>query len=427
MNRLFISILAAAALLAGCTVAEKPISQEISVQPEPPAVLEKDYINASILLQITDILNKRYVDGSKTGNDKLFEAAMQGMVSSLDPYSGYEPPKSFSQQNNRRNGELSGIGVVIAKPHRQYLHVVNVFPDSPADKAKIKPGDTIVAIDGKDLKSLNLYQCQMLLQGQNGTKVTLRVHSAGKVSAIELRRKKVIMPSIQTVMVINKNTGYVKITSFTLHSAKEFRKALVKLKTQNITGLVIDLRNNTGGHVQTTTQMLSLLLPPGKVLMTAHGRDPQKKQIIRSSKLPGAPCDTKLPVVLLVNNFTASSAEIFASALQDHKRAELVGTRTFGKGTLLHVVRLANGGALRYASGRYITPSGKFIEGKGLQPDHTVIIPLQQLHRLTLQQRRFPGVITPKIKNAVKDTQLEKALKLLEPEKKSIPDGSPKN
>jgi carboxyl-terminal processing protease len=173
--------------------------------------------------------------------------------------------------------------------------------------------------------------------------------------------------------------------------------------------------------------MLSQLIAPGKVLMTAHGRNRQKKQVIRSSKRPGVSCDTRLPIVLLVNNFTASSAEIFASALQDNKRAVLVGTRTFGKGTLLHVVRLANGGALRYASGRYITPSGKFIEGKGLQPDHKVVIPLQQQHRLTLQQRKFPGVVAPEIKDAVRDTQLEKALQILEQEKKSSTDESPAN
>ena len=132
-----------------------------------------------------------------------------------------------------------------------------------------------------------------------------------------------------------------------------------------------------------------------------------------SKKIANLTAETKLPVVILVNFFTASSAEIFSSALRDNKRAQLVGTRTFGKGTLLHVIRLANGGALRYSSGRYITPSGKFIEGKGLLPDHKVLIPADQLFRLTAQQKKYPGVIKPAIKNAVKDTQLEKAVNLL--------------
>jgi len=140
-------------------------------------------------------------------------------------------------------------------------------------------------------------------------------------------------------------------------------------------------------------------------------------------KLKDVRPDTKTPVILLVNSFTASSAEIFTGALRDNGRARTVGTRTFGKGTLLNVVRLANGGALRFASGRYRTPSGKVIEGKGILPDHAVVIPLLELHRLTLQMRRFPGEVRPKQKDAVIDTQLEKAIDLLSAVKAASADG----
>ena len=160
---------------------------------------------------------------------------------------------------------------------------------------------------------------------------------------------------------------------------------------------------------------LPQLLAPGTVLFTATQRDAEKVEIIRSLKLKNLPADTETPVVLLVNSFTASSGEIFTGALVDNKRAKTVGMRTFGKGTLLSVVRLANGGALRFASGRYRTPSGKVIEGRGIQPDHVVVTPLQTLHKLTLQMRRYPGEVRPNAKDAVADIQLEKALSLLVP------------
>jgi carboxyl-terminal processing protease len=410
MKFLFISLVSAVVFLTGCSTPEKAISTQ---EKRPLPSLDRDYADVSVMVQMMDILRNHYVDADKVSSGKMFEAALHGIASNLDPYSGYEPPRTHKESSNRRNGELSGIGVIIAKPAKNNLLVVNVIPDSPADKAKIKPGDAVVAIDGKNLKQLNLYQCQKLLQGSSGTKVSLTLFSSGKTVKKTLIRRKVIMPSVKNALVINKDIGYIKISSFTLHSAGEFKKALAKLKQKNIRSLIIDLRNNTGGHVQSTVDTISQLLAPGKVIMTAHGRNPEKKQIVRSKKIANLTAETKLPVVILVNFFTASSAEIFSSALRDNKRAQLVGTRTFGKGTLLHVIRLANGGALRYSSGRYITPSGKFIEGKGLQPDHKVLIPADQLFRLTAQQRKYPGVIKPAIKNAVKDTQLEKAVNLL--------------
>jgi carboxyl-terminal processing protease len=410
MKFLFISLVSAVVFLTGCSTPEKAISSQ---EKRPLPSLDRDYADVSVMVQMMDILRNHYVDADKVSSGKMFEAALHGIASNLDPYSGYEPPRTHKESSNRRNGELSGIGVIIAKPAKNNLLVVNVIPDSPADKAKIKPGDAVVAIDGKNLKQLNLYQCQKLLQGSSGTKVSLTLLSSGKTVKKTLIRRKVIMPSVKNALVINKDIGYIKISSFTLHSAGEFKKALAKLKQKNIRSLIIDLRNNTGGHVQSTVDTISQLLAPGKVIMTAHGRNPEKKQIVRSKKIANLTAETKLPVVILVNFFTASSAEIFSSALRDNKRAQLVGTRTFGKGTLLHVIRLANGGALRYSSGRYITPSGKFIEGKGLQPDHKVLIPADQLFRLTAQQRKYPGVIKPAIKNAVKDTQLEKAVNLL--------------
>jgi len=409
----------AAVIFAGCTTADVP--------PQPDEAAEKDYLNAAVLVQAMDILNRKYVDPEKTGNAKLFDAALHGMVSNLDPYSDYEPPQAFDRNQTRRTGELCGIGVVIVKPDKNYLHVVNVFPGSPAEKAGLRPGDTIISIGETDLRRLNLFQCQKLLSGPSGSKLTLSWNSAGKIRKQTLTRQQVITPTVSAAKLAAPGIGYIRIDSFTPHTPEEFLRAKKKLDKEGANALVIDLRNNTGGLVRAAVLTLSQLLDPGKVLFTATQRDAEKQETIRSMKLKDVRPDTKTPVILLVNSFTASSAEIFTGALRDNGRAQTVGTRTFGKGTLLNVVRLANGGALRFASGRYRTPSGKVIEGKGILPDHAVVIPLRELHRLTLQMRRFPGEVRPKQKGAVTDTQLEKAIDLLSAAKAASADGPKKD
>ena len=409
MNKTAFLFAALLIFAAGCISGSTGDVQKKQTQAD----LEKDYLSAAVLVQCMEILEKQYVDGDRIPRKQLFENAIRGMVSSLDPYSGYEPPRTYTEQQKKRLGELCGIGVVIAKPPQNYLHVVDVIPDSPADKAGIRPGSAILAIDGKDLKKFNLYQCQKLLQGTNGSRVILTLLAGKKISKTALIRRKVITPSVAASKLIEGHIGYIRLISFTPHTPNEFRKALAKLKKQKADAFIIDLRGNTGGQVRAAVLTLSQLLEPGKVLMKAYQRT-RKEEIVRSVKLRNIQPDTKSPVALIVNNFTASSAEIFSGALKDNNRAEIVGARTFGKGTLLHVVRLADGGALRFASGRYLTPSGAVIEGKGLEPDHKVLLPLLQTHRLTMQMRRFPGEVKPAVKNAVKDTQLEFAIQTLE-------------
>ena len=155
------------------------------------------------------------------------------------------------------------------------------------------------------------------------------------------------------------------------------------------------------------------LLDPGKVILTAHRRDHSKTETLYSKKYKLIQPDTRTPLILLVNNLTASSAEIFSGALKDHARAELAGTRTFGKGTLLHVVKLLNGGALRIATGRYRTPSGKVIEGTGIEPDHRITLPALTVQQLINQSRKYPGIVKPAEKNTIEDTQLKFALERL--------------
>ncbi len=409
MNRFchFIRSAAVVLMLSGCVSTPEP---EL---PERSAADEKDYINASVMVQVMNILNRHYIDEKKVTADQLFEAALKGMVSSLDPYSGYEPPKDFRQLDSKRTGELTGIGINIIKPPSKYLYVLDVIPGSPAAAAKIMPGDNIKSINGKDLRKLNLFQCQQLLQGPAGSRVTVDTVSGGKIIRKTLIRKKVINPSVNAVKVINSHIGYIRIASFTPHTPLEFMKAVKKLKKEEIDGLIIDLRNNTGGHVKAATETLSQLLAPGTVLFTASRRNSKKTETLRSRKYRNVTADTQTPVVLLVNNFTASSAELFSGAMRDHKRAQTVGSRTFGKGTLLNVIRLANGGALRFSSGKYKTPAGTEIEGKGLMPEHRIQLSLKEMQQLAMQGRRFPGVIKPEIKNALTDRQLEKAVELL--------------
>ena len=217
--------LAAVSVLSGCA-SQPPLPKANSPQPD----LDREYINASVLVQAMAILNQNYVDKDKVESEKLFAAALSGVASNLDPYSGYEPPSAFPNNQSSRNGELSGIGIVIAKPDRQYLHIVNVIPSSPADNAKFLPGDIILSVNGQDLKKLNLYQCQKLLQGPRNSKVVIKRLSAGKIIQTTLSRRKIVTPSVGNVKVLDNNTGYIQISKFTLHTADEFQKAIHRLR-----------------------------------------------------------------------------------------------------------------------------------------------------------------------------------------------------
>lgn len=375
-----------------------------------------DYKRALLLVQTMKMLQKSYVDGSKVSSEALFNHAMRGMVSALDPYSNYELPREHQQQQIQRTGRVVGIGAAAVKPAGRPITLIRVLPGTPAEKGGLRPGDQIIAIDGENILKLNLAGALEKLRGRAGTQVKLQIRRGNSEFSRTLTRKVVENASVVpgSVKLISGKIGYFKLTNFTTGSAKEVKKALQELKKQNAEAIIMDLRYNPGGLVDTAVNIASLLLPPDKVIFRARARDKKQEQTVKTVK--GLTVDDSTPLIVLTNAFSASCSEILTGALQDHKRARVLGVRTFGKGTILQMVKLPGGGAVTFASSHYVTPGGRVIEKKGIMPDFEVRISSADTFRLATQTLRYPGALQAPHKGTLPDIQLQKAVALLQRE-----------
>lgn len=374
---------------------------------------EELYQQALLLVRTMKMLRQNYVDEKRVSYEELFRHAMRGMVSALDPYSDYEPPKRFREEQIKRQGATEGIGAMAVKPDGKPVTVIRVLPNGPAEKAGIRAGDQIVEIDGQKVSPLNLSRALELLRGPAGSTVTLSIRRNMQTLTRKVVRARVTTPSVPpaSVRLVTGKVGYLKLLSFTAGSPAEVADALKKLRELGAESVILDLRYNPGGLVESAKGVAACFLPRGTVLYRARSRGKQEEQIV---KTPAAPfSDLKMPMIVLVNAFSASCSEILTGALQDHKRAKVLGVRTFGKGTILHVVPLPGGGAVRYASAHYVTPGGRVIEKKGIIPDHEVRIPAFEALRLSSQTLRYPGEIKPAPRGTLRDLQLARAVELL--------------
>ena len=398
--------LAAICLVTFLTLFNRGVAAESEKNIEKNAVAEDEYQQVARFMKIMQLIRHHYVIADKVTYDKLFKGAIKGMLHELDPYSRYELPRKGSAANG-------GVGLVVIK-ERGTLKVVAPFGNSPAYYAGIRPGDIILKINNERLYSFNMNELQERLKGKPGTKVTLTVlrRSANKVLKFNIIRKKIIPISIPAngVKIINKNIGYIKLNRFTLDAPKLFTAALKKLTQKNIKGLIIDLRNNSGGIVAAAVAICSHFLPEGKLIITAEGRDKAK-----SIKIKAAAGEKllDLPLVLLINGYSASSAEIVAIALKDYKRAVLIGSKTFGKAYVQRLQQLKDGSRLRFTVAQYYSPKKQLIHGKGIEPN--IAVPLSPNYRTALahQNISYPGTVKPKIKKAVTDLPLKQAVSII--------------
>lgn len=309
--------------------------------------------------------------------DPLPEAALQAdtvdqvLEALKDPYTDYLPPEDYQHFMETVSGRYSGVGMSLEQKEAGVV-VVTVFPDSPAQKAGLASGDLIVGVNGEDVQGKTVEQVSALIRGEAGTKVRIAFVRNGQRFEVEVTRAVIHLPSTSW-KVLEGDIAYLKLSDFYEEAPQQVEQALKELKGEGVKGLVLDLRDNPGGLLQSAVTIGGYFIP-GVPIVTVVSRQGEE-EVIRTPKYE----PLGLPVVVLVNRGTASAAEILAGAIQDYSFAHLVGTRTFGKGTVQSLIELSNGGVLKLTTARYLTPLGREVNGHGLEPDFVIEDPEQQL------------------------------------------------
>lgn len=370
------------------------------------------YQAISNLMFVIQELRQNYVDGDKVTYGKLVEGALKGMLHELDPFSSYENPKRYEDMIEQTEGQFGGIGVVVTMKNKM-LEVVAPLEDTPGFEAGIHAGDLIVKIGDKDTRSMSLSECVNLLKGVPGTKVAITIYrkSEDLTKDLEIERAVIKLSGVKGPTIIENEIAYLRISQFVGTTAAKLENALREMKKENPKGLILDLRGNPGGLLSSAISVCSNFLEKGKLVVFTEGkRESQKREYFAMD------CEKvlDLPMVILIDQNSASASEIVAGCLQDYKRAVLVGETSFGKGSVQSVIPLPNkGGAIRFTTARYYTPSERVIHGEGIDPDIVVKIRERDLLKLAHQRSKYPGVIKPDEKGAVTDVTLERAVGVL--------------
>lgn len=330
------------------------------------AQAEERYADLQNFTKVLNLIQQYYVEEVDT--KKLIYGAIKGMLRELDPHTNFMPPEVFKDFESETSGEFGGLGIEISIQNG-ILTIISPIEDAPAWEAGIKAGDKVVAVNGTSTKGMSLVEASQLMRGKRGSKVVLRVVRDGedKPRDIAVVRGSVKIKSVKYTDLGN-DFAYVKITSFIENTSHDLDKVIEKhLKDHNdkMAGLLIDLRRNPGGLLDQAIKVSDMFLKDGAIVSTI-GRNKKDKEVAFASKKGRY---TGFPVVIIVNEYTASASEIFSGAMQDNKRALIVGERTFGKGSVQSVIKLGDGSGLKLTVARYYTPSGVSIQAEGIHPD----------------------------------------------------------
>lgn len=334
------------------------------------ASAENDVDTYELLNLFGEVLERAkmsYVE--EVSDKKLIESAINGMLVALDPHSSFLDGQSFKYMNQQTKGKFGGLGIEVTM-EQGLVMVVSPIDDTPAFKAGIKPGDFITHIDGEQVMGMSLNDAVDKMRGKIGAKVKLTIRRVNqKPIELTIKREEIKIRSVKSEL--KDDVAYIRITSFTEETDKMIEKALDKAKKDSknkLKGVILDVRNNPGGLLEQAVGVSDLFLDKGEIVST-RSRNPE--DTVKYTAQTGD-IAKDLPIVVLINDGSASASEIVAGALQDHKRAIILGVKSFGKGSVQTVVPLGNYGAMRLTTARYYTPSGRSIQAKGIEPDVVV-------------------------------------------------------
>jgi len=327
---------------------------------------DKTYERLKLFTEVVEIVKKNYVDDVAT--EDLISGAIEGMLNGLDPHSAYLNPDMYRELQVETKGSFGGLGIEIAIKDN-ILTVIAPIEDTPAYEAGIKAGDKIVSIEGQSTKGMSLLECVKKLRGPEGTKVTITIMREGfaKPQDFSIVRAVIEIKSVK-YKTLEEGYGWLRVLQFQEQTATELDAAVRALESENrgsMKGLILDLRNNPGGLLDQAVEVSDLFLETG-VIVSIKGRGEQEKMVFHAHKEGTIP---PWPLVVLVNHGSASASEIVAGALQDYGRAVIMGSKTFGKGSVQTIIPLEDGSGLRLTTARYYTPNGRSIQDKGIEPD----------------------------------------------------------
>ena len=353
-------------LAAAATVVVFTLRQDVGAAP---AHSPETYKALDLFGEVFDRARTSYVDPAT--DESLIEAAVNGMLTSLDPHSNYLNEKDFSDMKVQTRGEFGGLGIEVSMDNG-LVKVVSPIDDTPAAHAGLKPGDLITRLDGQPVLGMTLPQAVEKMRGPINSAIKLTIRRAGRDPFdVTLTRATIKIQSVRSHL-IGDDIGYIRVTSFSEQTDVGLGQAVKGLKQQagnKLRGIVLDLRNNPGGLLDQAVAVSNAFLNGGEIVST-RGRHADDAQ--RFDARPGADVAAGLPVAVLINGGSASASEIVAGALQDHHRAVLLGTKSFGKGSVQTIIPLPGHGAMRLTTARYYTPSGRSIQAEGIEPDITV-------------------------------------------------------
>jgi len=326
------------------------------------------YEKIDLFSQVLEKIQDDYVE--EVDQSEIMDAAIDGVLQSLDPYSSYMSPEVFEEMQTSTSGEFGGLGIEVSM-EAGVVKVITPLDDTPAAKAGIKSGDYIVKINGEQVQGKTLMQAVNLMRGPVNSSIEITVRRKGEKKArnFKITREVIEVKSVVSE-IINNKIGYLRLRAFNENSDKQLKKEILKLeKNKRLQGYVFDLRNNPGGLLSQAVKISDFFLNDGEIVSTKGRRERENRKFFakEGDKINGK------PLIVLINNGSASAAEIVAGALQDHKRAILLGETSYGKGSVQSIIPLENRGAIRLTISKYYLPSGKSISEIGVSPDIKVL------------------------------------------------------